>query len=173
MPQVSPRRRGAATVSALLGTALAVIVLLLCTGPGGGGVPGAGGPVPAPGALTAPASAPAPGPAATPDARSSSPAAPAHAPAPAATAVSASAADFAAASGAPEPGCRQRHPGPASVPVAPPRCGAAYELPATLCAARAGGGSWGTEDLVPHRAPVHLPPLLGPPTPEDLSILRV
>ncbi|MFD5098744.1 hypothetical protein [Streptomyces albidochromogenes] len=157
MPQVSPRRRSAATVSALLGTVLAVLVLLLCTDTGG--VPGAGGQAQASGAVTAPAPAPALGPAA------------------ASTAVSASAdftaADFTASDDDPEPGCRQRHPGPASVPVAPPRGGAAYELPATLCAARAGGGAWGPEDLVPHRAPGHLPPPLDPPTPEDLSILRV
>ncbi|GAA1537942.1 hypothetical protein GCM10009730_54020 [Streptomyces albidochromogenes] len=160
MPQVSPRRRGAATVSALLGTVLAVLVLLLCTDTGGGGVPGTGGPVRASGEVTAPAAAPALGPAS------------------ASTAVPASAGFTAASFSAsgdddPEPGCRQRHPGPASVPVAPPRGGAAYELPATLCAARAGGGAWGAEDLVPHRAPGHLPPPLDPPTPEDLSILRV
>ncbi|MBT2397247.1 hypothetical protein [Streptomyces sp. ISL-100] len=73
-----------------------------------------------------------------------------------------------------EPGCSERHgDGVGSVPAAPGRGGAAYELLPALYDARAGAGSWGADAVVPDLAPDHWPPPVAPPTPMDLSILRV
>ncbi|MGW7054420.1 hypothetical protein [Streptomyces sp. NPDC054887] len=57
--------------------------------------------------------------------------------------------------------------------MVPPRQGAAYELPGGLHQAWAGSGSWGAEGLVMRLAPGHRPPPPTPPTPIDLSVLRV
>ncbi|OEJ26191.1 hypothetical protein AS594_18500 [Streptomyces agglomeratus] len=139
MPQVRPpasrRRRGAATVSALLGMLLAVAVLLLCTDPGAGGVRASEAPVAA-GAVAAPEAAPS--------------------------------------AGEREPGCREPgRDGVGSVPAAPGRGGSAHELLPALHDARAGAGSWGAAAVVPDPAPGHWTPPVAPPTPMDLSILRV
>ncbi|MEV8311324.1 hypothetical protein AB0P36_29265 [Streptomyces flavidovirens] len=145
MPQASRQSRSAASaataataarVSVLLGTLLAVAVLLLCTDTAGGRVSAAEAPV-----AEAPVAA-------------------------AMVAATAPASD--------EPGCRESHrDGMANTPAAPPRGGAAYELMPALHEARAGAGSWGADALAPHPSPDHRPPLLDPPTPIDLSILRV
>ncbi|WP_274560265.1 hypothetical protein [Streptomyces spiramyceticus] len=73
-----------------------------------------------------------------------------------------------------EPGCREKHgDGVGSVPAAPPRSGAAYELLPALYDARAGNGSWGADALVPQPAVDRRPPPRDPPTPIGLSVLRV
>ncbi|MET9516360.1 hypothetical protein [Streptomyces sp. NPDC002994] len=132
-----------ATVSALLGMLLAVAVLLLCTDTGAGGVRAAGAPV-ATGAVVA------------------------------VVAVVAPEGSPSAGEREPGPGCREPGgDGVGSVPAAPGRSGAAYELLPALYDARAGAGSWGAEALVPDLAPDHWPPPVAPPTPMDLSILRV
>lgn len=140
MPQVRPpasrRYRGAATVRALLGTLLALAVLLLCTDPATGGVPAAAEAPVAAGAVAAP--------------------------------------EAASSAGEREPGCREPgRDGVGSVPVAPGRGGSAYELLPALHDARAGAGSWGADALAPGLAPDHWPPPQAPPTPMELSILRV
>ncbi|MFE9395751.1 hypothetical protein [Streptomyces flavidovirens] len=165
MPQASRQNRSAVTaataapgamVSVLLGTLLAVAVLLLCTDTAGGRVSAAEAPV---------AEAPV---AEAPVAEASVAEAPA-AEAPVAVAMAA-----ATAPASDEPGCRESHrDGMANVPAAPPRGGAAYELMPALHEARAGAGSWGADALAPHPSPEHRPPPLDPPTPIDLSILRV
>ncbi|MET9506944.1 hypothetical protein ABZX62_00425 [Streptomyces flavidovirens] len=157
MPQASRQSRSAATaataapgamVSVLLGTllAVAVAVLLLCTDTAGGRVSAAEAPV-------------------------------AEASVAEASVIEAPVATVMAAATAPasdEPGCRESHgDGMANTPAAPPRGGAAYELMPALHEARAGAGSWGADALAPHPTPEHRPPPLDPPTPIDLSILRV
>ncbi|MGW0561227.1 hypothetical protein ACWDZ4_11450 [Streptomyces sp. NPDC003016] len=73
-----------------------------------------------------------------------------------------------------EPGCRERHrDGAGSAPVTPPRKGAAYELLPALYDAGAGAGSWGADGPAPRPASGHRPPSPDPPSPIDLSILRV
>lgn len=58
-------------------------------------------------------------------------------------------------------------------PGTPQRPGAAYELLPALHDARAAGGSWGADQAVLLVAPGRAPPALTPPSPIDLSILRV
>ncbi|MBT2528559.1 hypothetical protein J7E91_24920 [Streptomyces sp. ISL-99] len=155
MPQASRQSRSAVTaataapgemVSVLLGTLLAVAVLLLCTDTAGGRVSAAEAPA-------------------------------AEAPVAEASVAEAPVATVMAAATAPasdEPGCRESHrDGMANTPAAPPRGGAAYELMPALHEARAGAASWGADALAPHPSPEHRPPPLDPPTPIDLSILRV
>ncbi|MGX1882530.1 hypothetical protein [Streptomyces sp. NPDC055287] len=98
-------------------------------------------------------------------------------PAAEAAAVSAATTPTAVASAStetPEPGCRERHrDGVGTEPVAPPRGGAAYELLPALFDSGASADSWGADCVTPHFAPGHRPPPLDPPTPMDLSVMRV
>ncbi|MFI6092538.1 hypothetical protein [Streptomyces sp. NPDC051218] len=59
------------------------------------------------------------------------------------------------------------------VPAAPPRSSSAYELLPALHQAHAASGAWGLGQTVPALTPERGPPPLAPPTPIDLSILRV
>ncbi|MEV0255187.1 hypothetical protein AB0H82_13115 [Streptomyces sp. NPDC050732] len=58
-------------------------------------------------------------------------------------------------------------------PGTPQRPGAAYELLPALYDARAGSGSWGADQAVLLETPGRAPPALTPPSPIDLSVLRV
>ncbi|WP_055701074.1 MULTISPECIES: hypothetical protein [Streptomyces] len=59
------------------------------------------------------------------------------------------------------------------VPGTPARSGAAYELLPALYDAHAAPGAWGVDQAVLATAPGRAPPALDPPSPIDLSILRV
>lgn len=59
------------------------------------------------------------------------------------------------------------------VPAAPPRSTSAYELLPALHQAHAASGAWGAGQTVPPLMPERGPPPLAPPSPIDLSILRV
>ncbi|MEV8318094.1 hypothetical protein AB0Q95_28415 [Streptomyces sp. NPDC059900] len=59
------------------------------------------------------------------------------------------------------------------VPAAPPRSSSAYELLPALHQAHAASGAWGIGQTVPALSPERGPPPLTPPSPVDLSILRV
>ncbi|GAA1905729.1 hypothetical protein GCM10009837_31560 [Streptomyces durmitorensis] len=58
-------------------------------------------------------------------------------------------------------------------PAAPPRSSSAYELLPALHQAHAASGAWGFDQTVPSLTPERGPPPLAPPSPVDLSILRV
>ncbi|WP_409058522.1 hypothetical protein [Streptomyces sp. SYP-A7185] len=58
-------------------------------------------------------------------------------------------------------------------PSAPPRSSSAYELLPALHQAHAAAGAWGAGQTVPVLTPERGPPPLTPPSPMDLSILRV
>ncbi|MFH8608389.1 hypothetical protein ACH4D5_12975 [Streptomyces sp. NPDC018029] len=58
-------------------------------------------------------------------------------------------------------------------PGTPQRPGTAYELLPALYDTRAAGGSWGADQAVLLVTPGRAPPALTPPSPIDLSILRV
>ncbi|WP_306335484.1 hypothetical protein [Streptomyces sp. KL118A] len=58
-------------------------------------------------------------------------------------------------------------------PGTPQRPGTAYELLPALHDTRAASGSWGADQAVLLVAPGRAPPALTPPSPIDLSILRV
>lgn len=58
-------------------------------------------------------------------------------------------------------------------PAAPPRSSSAYELLPALHQAHAASGAWGVEQTVPALTPERGPPPLTPPSPIDLSVLRV
>ncbi|WP_157839187.1 hypothetical protein [Streptomyces flavidovirens] len=170
MPQASRQSRSAApaasaaAVRVLLGTllavAVAVAVLLLGTDTADGRVSAADAPV---------AGAAVAGAAVAGAAVGEAPVA--EVPVATATATAMAAATAPASD---EPGCRESHrDGMANTPATPPRGGAAYELMPALHEARAGAGSWGADALAPRPSPEHRPPPLSPPTPIDLSILRV
>ncbi|MFJ2771718.1 hypothetical protein [Streptomyces sp. NPDC087300] len=59
------------------------------------------------------------------------------------------------------------------VPGTPARSGASYELLPALYDAHAASGAWGVDQAVLSMAPGRAPPALTPPSPLDLSILRV
>ncbi|GAA2964187.1 hypothetical protein [Streptomyces enissocaesilis] len=101
--------------------------------------------------------------------------APDEAPAPAFASVSAPASVAAPGSADErEPGCRERHrDGVGSAPVTSPRKGTAYELLPAPYDTRAGAGSWGAGGPAPRPAHGRRPPSPDPPSPIDLSILRV
>lgn len=72
------------------------------------------------------------------------------------------------------PGCGkggQRDAGQA--PAAPPRSSSACELLPALHQAHAASGGWGVGQTVPLLTPERGPPPLTPPSPVDLSVLRV
>ncbi|MGW0909109.1 hypothetical protein [Streptomyces sp. NPDC002853] len=72
------------------------------------------------------------------------------------------------------PGCGkggQRDAGQA--PAAPPRSSSAYELLPALQQAHAASGACGVGQSVPLLTPERGPPPLTPPSPVDLSVLRV
>ncbi|MFD4482640.1 hypothetical protein ACFWPU_41920 [Streptomyces sp. NPDC058471] len=72
------------------------------------------------------------------------------------------------------PGCGkggQRDAGQA--PAAPPRSTSSYELLPALHQAHAASGAWGVGQTVPSLTPERGPPPLTPPSPVDLSVLRV
>ncbi|MGW7079132.1 hypothetical protein [Streptomyces sp. NPDC054866] len=58
-------------------------------------------------------------------------------------------------------------------PAAPPRSSSAYELLPALHQAHAASGAWDLGQTVPSLTPERGPPPLTPPSPIDLSILRV
>lgn len=58
-------------------------------------------------------------------------------------------------------------------PAAPPRSSSAYELLPALHQAHSASGTWGVDQTVLSLTPVRGPPPLAPPSPIDLSILRV
>ncbi|MGW2225985.1 hypothetical protein [Streptomyces formicae] len=58
-------------------------------------------------------------------------------------------------------------------PASPPRPSSAYELLPALVQAHGTSGSWGADQAVLDKHPVRGPPELEPPSPVDLSILRV
>ncbi|WP_371528352.1 hypothetical protein OG302_22155 [Streptomyces sp. NBC_01283] len=58
-------------------------------------------------------------------------------------------------------------------PAAPPRSTSAYELLPALHQAHAASGAWGVGQTVPALTPERGPPPLTPPSPVDLSVLRV
>ncbi|MFI6640236.1 hypothetical protein [Streptomyces sp. NPDC050504] len=73
------------------------------------------------------------------------------------------------------PGCGDRTPhGDSDHPATPPRPSVAHELSATLVGVRApGDGAWHVHDAPLAVSPERGPPPLAPPTPVDLSVLRV
>ncbi|WP_434591834.1 hypothetical protein [Streptomyces sp. A5-4] len=175
MPRAgTPRRRGAVAVSVLLG---ALLALLMCSGSAT--------------AATGPATGLATGPATGPDARLA--AADARAPE-AVTVAGASAPDAgptaqalpgaafeSAAEAAPAavgeqrvPGCGKSPGGDSGTgPGTPARGSPSYELLHALYDARAASGPWGTAPVLPTVEPDRGPPPLDPPSPIDLSVLRV
>lgn len=58
-------------------------------------------------------------------------------------------------------------------PAAPPRSPSSYELLPALYDTRAASGSWTAEQAVLTLSPGRAPPALVPPSPIDLSVLRV
>ncbi|MEV6758353.1 hypothetical protein [Streptomyces sp. NPDC051214] len=60
-----------------------------------------------------------------------------------------------------------------SGPVAPPRPSSAHELLPALYEAHAATGAWGGDQAVLTVAPGRAPPALAPPSPIELSVLRV
>ncbi|MEU5685077.1 hypothetical protein [Streptomyces venezuelae] len=97
---------------------------------------------------------------------------------PVATAVEATAAAEAFAAQAADvqgsPGCGKGTDRDADqTPGTPQRPGTAYELLPALHDTRAASGSWGADQAVLLVAPGRAPPALTPPSPIDLSILRV
>ncbi|MFE0176790.1 hypothetical protein ACFWZ2_31230 [Streptomyces sp. NPDC059002] len=59
------------------------------------------------------------------------------------------------------------------VPATPARSGTSYELLPALYDAHAAPGAWGVDQAVLTMAPGRAPPALDPPSPMDLSVLRV
>ncbi|WP_367043551.1 hypothetical protein [Streptomyces sp. Je 1-332] len=58
-------------------------------------------------------------------------------------------------------------------PASPPRPSSAHELLPALYEAHAATGSWGADQAVLSVAPGRAPPALAPPSPIELSVLRV
>ncbi|GAA3112053.1 hypothetical protein ACFQ0X_23410 [Streptomyces rectiviolaceus] len=58
-------------------------------------------------------------------------------------------------------------------PASPPRPGSAHELLPALYEAHAATGSWGADQAVLSVSPGRAPPALAPPSPIELSVLRV
>ncbi|MFE1232215.1 hypothetical protein [Streptomyces sp. NPDC058745] len=82
-------------------------------------------------------------------------------------------APVATAGGGASPGCGERHAvDGAALPAAPPRPAGLGELLSLLAGARAAGG-WGADQVVRDLPPGPEPPELVPPSPVELSILRV
>lgn len=83
--------------------------------------------------------------------------------------------DVPAATGAPgqPPGCGSSDDEGGVAPAVPPRSGTLCELLPALHAARAATGAWGVDETVLVVRPERGPPPLAPPSPLDLSILRV
>lgn len=77
-------------------------------------------------------------------------------------------------SGVPAPGCGKGSPQDADhVPGTPARIGAPQELLPALYDAHAATGACGVGRPVLSMAPGRAPPALDPPSPIDLSVLRV
>ncbi|MFG3507156.1 hypothetical protein ACGF5F_16815 [Streptomyces sp. NPDC047821] len=83
--------------------------------------------------------------------------------------------DVVTAAGAQEraPGCGPADDEGGLAPAVPPRPGTACELLPALYAARAAAGAWGVDEPALDVRPERGPPPLAPPSPLDLSILRV
>lgn len=80
------------------------------------------------------------------------------------------------AAGGPVPGCGHRDPAEAGAggPAVPPRAQGFAELLPALTADRApGAAAWGAGPEAGHPAPGREPPELVPPSPLELSVLRV
>ncbi|ORT54713.1 hypothetical protein BKD26_34170 [Streptomyces sp. CB03238] len=71
------------------------------------------------------------------------------------------------------PGCGAPDDEGRSAPAVPPRSGSLSELLPALHAARVATGAWGADETVLDVRPERGPPPLVPPSPMDLSILRV
>ncbi|MEN8650011.1 hypothetical protein ABCR94_05020 [Streptomyces sp. 21So2-11] len=159
----TPRRRGAATVSVLLG---ALFALLMCSGAMAAGS--------APGPVGRAAAGVATAEAAVADAGAAF--VPGHLPAAAVSAAAPAAvsAALAAVGDREVPGCG-KSPGEDSGTGSgtPARGSSSYELLHALHDARAASGSWGINDVLPAFTPDPGPPPLDPPSPIDLSVLRV
>ncbi|MGA4849844.1 hypothetical protein ACOBQB_27675 [Streptomyces sp. G5(2025)] len=73
-----------------------------------------------------------------------------------------------------EPGCGKGGQGETGqAPAAPARSSSAYELLPALYEAHGASGSWTVDKAVLELTPVRGPPPLAPPSPVDLSVLRV
>ncbi|MER7625036.1 hypothetical protein [Streptomyces sp. NPDC126503] len=80
------------------------------------------------------------------------------------------------AAGGPVPGCGHRDPAEAGAggPAVPPRAqGFAELLPALTADRTPAAAAWGTDPEAGHPAPGREPPELVPPSPVELSVLRV
>ncbi|MGW0467568.1 hypothetical protein ACWDX6_20180 [Streptomyces sp. NPDC003027] len=76
--------------------------------------------------------------------------------------------------GAPSPGCDQGHAADgAARPATPPRPNGFGELLPVLAAERPADGAWGGDQDIRDLLPGPEPPELVPPSPMELSILRV
>ncbi|MET9433705.1 hypothetical protein [Streptomyces sp. NPDC006551] len=75
--------------------------------------------------------------------------------------------------GAPSPGCGQGHADGAARPATPPRPNGFGELLPVLAAERPADGAWAGGQDIRDLLPGPEPPELVPPSPMDLSILRV
>ncbi|MER7108031.1 hypothetical protein [Streptomyces sp. NPDC000229] len=71
------------------------------------------------------------------------------------------------------PGCGSSDDGGGLAPAVPPRSGTLCELLPALHVARAVTGPWGVDETILDVRPERGPPPLAPPSPLDLSILRV
>ncbi|MGA5171081.1 MULTISPECIES: hypothetical protein [Streptomyces] len=71
------------------------------------------------------------------------------------------------------PGCGSSDDGGGLSPALPPRSGSLGELLSAPPVARAAAGTWGADAAAPDVRPERGPPPLVPPSPLDLSILRV
>ncbi|UFQ16669.1 MULTISPECIES: hypothetical protein [Streptomyces] len=72
------------------------------------------------------------------------------------------------------PGCGKGGQGDAGQqPVSPPRSGSAHELLPALYEAHGASGAWSADQAVLEPTPLRGPPPLTPPSPVDLSVLRV
>ncbi|WP_051820067.1 hypothetical protein [Streptomyces sp. NRRL S-920] len=72
------------------------------------------------------------------------------------------------------PGCGKGGQGDAGQsPVSPPRSSSAHDLLPALYEAHGASGCWSGDQAVLDVTPVRGPPPLAPPSPVDLSVLRV
>ncbi|MFI8290195.1 hypothetical protein EAO71_18170 [Streptomyces sp. ms191] len=96
------------------------------------------------------------------------------APTPARPAAEVTDAQVMTAGGGASPGCGERHDADgAARPATPPRPAGFGELLPQLAGARAADGGWGADQVGRDLLPGPEPPELVPPSPVELSILRV
>ncbi|MGA4803546.1 hypothetical protein [Streptomyces lavendulocolor] len=159
---------------------LALVGALLVCGPAAG--PGRDAAVSAASAVAAVAAGPVVPAGRAVAARSAEPAVPAVAAVPVVRAVAAGSAEPDAAAvfahdGGPGagrvPGCGSSDDDGGLSPALPPRSGSLGELLSAPPVARAAAGTWGADAAAPDVRPERGPPPLVPPSPLDLSILRV